>query len=558
MVPRSTLRVLAALSLALCGLPAHAADPRFPTAAAAAQYHVMAGELAALRQMPEAAAESFMKALDQVPDAQLAMRATSMALAAKNERLALKAAKRWQAIDDNNLDAREAVARLALRNGDPKEARAQCDAVIKGHPGGPEEGFRQVALLLSQENGRREEALAIMEQLRRQWPDLAGAFYAQSLLAMRFNQLDLAEHAARESLRLKAGSRDALLLLTGVLVKKGDVAAAERSFADLLEGSDNRIELRMGYARLLLDGDRRDDARRQFEAILAEKPDYAEARYALGLLALEQEDLDAAETHFKELLKAEGFQVQAAYYLGRIAEVARKYPAALAWYEQVGHGELAIDAVIHRAYVLGKLKRLPEGRALLAEMRDQLPALSTRFYLAEGELLLEANAIDEALALYEQALATVPDDADLLYGRSLVHERMDNLGKAEADLRKILASDKDDSRALNALGYMLTVHTDRLKEARQLVARALELSPDDAAVIDSMGWIEFRAGNAAAARALLEKAFGKIKDPEIAAHLGEVLWTMGDRDRAKSIWEAALDKDPEHRVLRDTVERLTR
>jgi tetratricopeptide (TPR) repeat protein len=187
-----------------------------------------------------------------------------------------------------------------------------------------------------------------------------------------------------------------------------------------------------------------------------------------------------------------------------------------------------------------------------------MPMFATRFYLAEGELLIEADANDEALALYNRALREHPEEPDLLYGRSLVHERLKDMRAAEADLRQILKDDADDARAMNALGYMLTVHTDRLDEARKLVTRALEITPEDAAAIDSLGWIEFRQGRHGEARRLLEKAFSKVKDPEIAAHLGEVLWTLGARDEARAIWEAALTRDPDHRVLRDTVQRLTR
>ncbi len=548
--------------------PAAAKDPEFSTPGVAAQYHVMTGELAALRQMPELAAEEFLKALEYTPDPELAMRAASFALAARNEPLALKAAKRWQTLAPAEGDAREAVARLALRAGDRVETQAQCEALIKGHAAGPDEGFRQVAQLLSQENSRREDALAVMEKLRRLWPELAGAYYAQSLLALRFNQLDLAEHAARESLRLQAGpppeggggrgGHDALLLLTGVLVKKGDLAGADRTIAELLKSSNNPAELRMGYARLLIESDRHEEARRQFEAALSAKPDYAEARYALGLMALEREEPDRAEPQFRALLDSPAFKSQARYYLGRIEE-ARKQPLeALKWYEQVTEGDQVIDAAVHRAVLLGKLDRLEESRTLLAGMREQLPGLATRFYLAEGEILLDQRQGDEALAMYLRALNESPNNTDLLYGRSLVHERMEKTELAEADLRTILSAEPDDARAMNALGYMLTVHTQRLDEARKLIERALELSPGDAAVIDSMGWVEFRLGKVQEARTLLEEAFNKAKDPEIAAHLGEVLWTLGDKERARAIWGAARVKDPEHPVLKETVERLER
>ncbi|MGH8442567.1 MAG: tetratricopeptide repeat protein [Nevskiaceae bacterium] len=535
-----------------------AGEPRFSSPRAEAQYHVLIGELAAQRRQPELAAEEFLQALEFQPDPELARRAAGLALAARNEPLALKAARRWQELAPGDADPREAVARLALRAGKRDEAFKQCEALIRGHAGGPEEGFRQVAQVLSQEGTKKKDALAVMDQLRRKWPPLAGALHAHSLLALRFGEVALAEASAREAIALKPESRDSLLLLVGVLVKKGDIAAADATFADLLKLGGDAPEARMAYARLLLESEQVDAARRQFEAALAAKSGLHEARFALGLLELERENPDGAEPHFRELLQAPDFAPRAAYYLGRI-EDGRNHPAeALRWYEQVTEGDQVIEALTRRALALGKLGRIADARALLTDMRRQLPMYSTRLYLAEGEVLLDAGAGDQALALYERALGEEPGDNDLLYGRSLVHERLKNVGAAEADLRRILLADKDDARAMNALGYMLTVHTARLDEARKLVTRALELTPDDAAVIDSMGWIEFRQGRTQEARVLLEKAFGKVKDPEIAAHLGEVLWTLGEKDRARAIWQGALSRDPGHRVLRDTVDRLDR
>jgi tetratricopeptide (TPR) repeat protein len=548
----------AALLLAAAGC-ATAGEPRFSSARAKAQYHVMVGEMAAQRRQPGVAAAEFMKALDLSPEPELAMRAASLALAAKNEPLALKAARRWQELAPGEADPREAVARLALRAGRRDEVLKQCEALVRGHAGGAADGFRQVAQVLSQEGGKQADALSVMDQLRRKWPDLAGAWHAQSLLALRFKQIELAEASAREALRLAPGSRDGLLLLAGVLVRKGDIAGADAAMAELRQGDDgDDADLRLGYARLLLEAEQLEPARREFEAILAARPDAREARFALGLLELEREDLDAAEPHFKALLDAPEFRQRSAYYLGRIEDVRRNPVRALEWYGQVTEGEQAIEAMTRRALALGRVGRAAEGRRLLVDMRREMPMYATRFYLAEGELLLESDAGREALALYDQALREHPGESDLLYGRSLVHERLKDVGAAEADLRRILKADADDARAMNALGYMLTVHTERLDEARKLIVRALEITPDDAAVIDSMGWVEFRQGRHREALVLLEKAFGKARDPEIAAHLGEVLWVLGERERARAVWDAALERDPDHRVLRDTIDRLVK
>jgi tetratricopeptide (TPR) repeat protein len=548
----------AAVLLGVSGC-ATAGEPRFSNPRAKAQYHVLVGEMAAQRRQPERAAQEFLKALELSPEPELAMRAASLALAAKNEPLALKAARRWQQLAPDEADPREAVARLALRVGKRDEVLQQCEALIRGHAGGPGEGFRQVAQVLSQEGARKEDALAVMDQLRRKWPELAGGWHAQSLLALRFGNIPLAETSAREALRLAPGSRDSLLLLAGVLVRKGDIAGADAAMAEVVKaGGADTVELRMGYARLLLEAEHLDAARREFEAILEARPDAPEPRFALGLLELERENVDAAEPHFKALHASPEFRQRAAYYLGRIEDVRRNPAQALEWYAQVTEGEQALEALARRALALGRLGRVAEARRMLSETRRQMPMYAPRFYLAEGELLLESGDGPEALALYDQALREHPAEPDLLYGRSLVHERLQDVGAAEADLRRILQDDADDARAMNALGYMLTVHTERLDEARKLLKRALELSPDDAAVIDSMGWVEFRQGRPHEALALLEKAFSKNQDPEIAAHLGEVLWTLGRRDQARAIWEAALTRDPEHRVLRDTVDRLSR
>ncbi|HUS25662.1 MAG TPA: tetratricopeptide repeat protein [Candidatus Binatia bacterium] len=535
-----------------------AAEPRFDSATARAQYHAMVGELAALRDQPALAASEFLKALDEVPDPGLAMRAAALSLAAHDEPLARRATRRWMQLDPSSADAREASARLALRAGDRGETLQLCEAIVRARAPALDEGFRAVAILLSQESEHRDDALAVMEQLRRKWPDSAAALHSQGMLAMRFNDLALAEKAARDALKITPDARDTQLLLAAVMVRQNRLADADAVMAALLKGSKEPAELRMAYARLLLEADHPVEARRQFEAVLAAKSDSAEARYAAALVAVQQEDYAAAETHLKKLLGHELLGQAAAFYLGRVAEARKQPQQAMDWYAQVTRGDLAIDAVVRRARLLAKSGKLDEGRSAMQQLREQIPQLAPRFYLAEAEMLVDANRLPEALQLYQRALAERPDDPELLYGLSLVHDRMGQGDAAEADLRRILKGNPDDSRALNALGYMITEHGSRYDEARKLIARALELTPDDAAVIDSMGWVEYQLGHLQDARTLLEKAFGKARDPEIAAHLGEVLWRLGDQGAARTLWQDALKRDPEHKVLRQTVERLDR
>ncbi len=524
------------------------------------QFHIMAGELAAGRGQPGVAAQAFVQALELAPDAALAARATQLALSAGDADTARAAARRWLELEPNSMDAREVLSRLALRDDDLEEVYAQSLEMISGHAGGPAEGFRHVALLLSMEPDAGPRALGVLDRLVAKYPKLAGAHYARSLVALRFEQFDLAESSAREALRLDPDSRDDTLLLIGVLVRKGKLDESDALVAKLVKKAkgEEKSEVRMTYARLLLDASQREPARTQLRATLKEDPKNQDARYALGVMAYTDGDLDQAEGLFTPLLADAERGGDASYQLGRIAESRKQYDKALEFYRHVTSGGQAIEAAVRQAAVMTHTGKVAEGRELLDQLRRQFPPLGPRLTLAEAEMLLDAGLNADALSVYDEALKANPDDSGLLYGRSLVYEKMNNFPQAEADLRRILAAHQDDTRAMNALGYMLAVNTDRYDEARKLIEGALQRSPDDPAVIDSMGWVLYKLGRLEEARGYLEKALAKAPDPEIAAHLGEVLWALGQREQAHAVWDKALMRDPEHHVLLDTVQRLTR
>ncbi len=522
---------------------------------AQAQFHVMAGEMAAGRQMHQAAAEEFLQALEFSKDPALAARATAFALAAKRDDLALRSAQKWLGIEDSSMDAREVITRLSLKNGNAAEARTQCEAIIKGHPGGEADGLRHVALVLSQDPDSAPAALTLMKALAAERPQSAAAQRALALLAFRFEDFAVTEKSAREALRLSPQERESTLLLAAALVKRGEVAAADQAMAPLFVDKDS-AELRLGYARLLIDGNQRPAAKEQIKQVVKLQPGNADAHLAMGLLLLDERQPDLAEPHFTALLDNADRKSDAAYYLGRIAEMRKQPDAALAWYEKVTAGTQVLDSYLRRARVLAQVKRMPEARELLATLREQYPQLNSRLLATEGELLVLDDSLLDALNLYDAALKEKADDAELLYARSLLHERMNRFELAEADLRRLIALDGRDARALNALGYMLTMHTTRFEEAAKLIGKAYELEPRDPAILDSLGWVQFKQGKLNEALPLLQKAYAIFPDAEVAAHLAEVLWALGDKDKARSLLEAAVREDSSNRVLRDTMQRL--
>lgn len=550
--------LLAATGAAAADRPATSApNAPFDTQDANAQFHVMAGEMAANRQQPGVAAEEFLKALAITPDAEMAQRTTQLALLSRDNKLAMKAARRWLEIEPTALEAREVIGRLALDAGDRAEVMNQAKAIVEGHAGGQDDGYRHVALLLSQAaNDKGPLALDILGTLAGQAPKSAGAQHAVALAAVRFNDLALAESFARKAVELSKGNDEENLLLVGVLVRRQQLAEAD-ALIEKIAGGAKGGAIRFGYARLLLEADYRDGARSQLQKAVAADPKLDDARFALGVLAVSDRQYAEAEKYLTPLLEGQRAQ-EAALQLGRMEEGRKNWDKALAYYARITTGMPALDALMRRAAVLAETGKLKEARAILGHARDQLPPLAPRLYRAEAEILADADAYKDALALLDEAVDEYPGDSDLIYSRSLMHERLGQLPLAEKDLRELLKENPDDARALNGLGYMLLVNTKRIDEAAEMIRRAHELEPDDAAIIDSLGWAEYKRGRTKEALGWLQQAYDKFPDPEVAAHLGEVLWALGEKDRARGIWDKALADDPEHRVLKETVQRLSR
>ncbi|TJY61872.1 tetratricopeptide repeat protein [Sinimarinibacterium sp. CAU 1509] len=533
-----------------------AAPAPLPSPEAQMQFHVMAGEMAAARQQPGEAAAHFLAALETSDDVELARRATGLALAAEDYDLALKAAQKWLQLEPNSADPREVITIVMLNRGELAGTLEQCLEIVRGNAAGVAEGMRHAAQLLARAPADHGDlAQVVMQKLIDQWPDEAGSYYAQGILAVRYGQLELAERAARRALELAPKEREYAMLLVGVAVKQGRYDEADARVAELTRGNKDAAAVHTGYARLLLDAQQTDRAKRELEAVVKLRPTDADAHLALGLLAASENDVKTAQRHLKPLLGGERGP-EAAMQLGRMAEEQQHYQEALGYYSRISSGPMVIDAAVRRAVALSKLGRIDESRELLAQLRDRYPQYALRFLLTEGELLTTQRRLDDAMSLYDSALEVDPGNGDLLYGRSLVHEQKGQIDLAEKDLRSILADTPDDTRALNALGYMLVVHTDRLSEAHDLISKALEQDPEDAAILDSMGWLYFKQGQASDALPLLEKAYAQFPDPEVAAHLGEVLWTLGERAKARSVLDAALAKNPEHATLRETSRRL--
>lgn len=324
----------------------------------------------------------------------------------------------------------------------------------------------------------------------------------------------------------------------------------------LPDRKDNDFNLRSAYARLLTDAKRFDDARRQFEILAVQAPNNSDVLFALGLLYLQSNRLDESESYFKRLVAQDLRSDDANYYLGRINEEKENFEQAAIWYQSVQQSDNHFDAQLRYGLILGKQGDIEAARAQLQKIKPSNDAQQTMRVQAEAELLAESERFDEAMAVYDDAIEGKKHNSDLLYARAMLAQRMDRFELLEQDLRRILVLEPDNVQALNALGYSLADETDRYLEAYDLIKRALDMSSGDFYILDSMGWVLYRLGRHDEAIEYLEKAMELRQDPEIAAHLGEVLWVKGDREAAKKIWESALQLAPEDNRLLDVMKRF--
>jgi len=246
------------------------------------------------------------------------------------------------------------------------------------------------------------------------------------------------------------------------------------------------------------------------------------------------------------------------YYLGQIAETNQKNDAARHWYGKVEEGNYYLEANIRIATMIARAGDVLAAREHLQNVAADTTEMELQLYLAEGEILREAKQYEEAVQLYSDGLEQLPDNIELLYARALTAEKLDNIHQTILDLTRIVELEPTHTQALNALGYTLIDQTERVEEGFDYIRKAYSMNPNDAAIMDSMGWAYYRTGNYEEALKYLRMAFEKLKDAEIAAHFGEVLWVMGDEEAARKIWTDALRQKPEDETLRNVIERFSK
>jgi len=267
------------------------------------------------------------------------------------------------------------------------------------------------------------------------------------------------------------------------------------------------------------------------------------------LIYLQQKKVDEALVYLKELINQPAWDTRASFYIGRIEYKKERYETALVWFDKVTQGPFEYDASMAAVSVLLTQKKFSEAEQRLQTVSVKFPKEKLNTLLLRAEVYNEQKNYQKAYDLLTDALKNNPEHRDLLYTRALIAENLDKLSVLEEDLRKILQKHPDDASALNALGYTLVDRTERYQEAEVYLEQAIKLKPDEAVIIDSIGWLRYKQGNITEALEYLRVAYEKQPESEVAAHLAEVLWVTGEKDEAKQVFEKAIKKSPDDEYL---------
>jgi tetratricopeptide (TPR) repeat protein len=531
-------------------------------------YEVLMGELTARSGDPGAGYGLVLDAARRSRDSKLFQRAVEIALQSRSGDAALAAARAWKESVPDSREARRFELQILIalnRIGETVEAlRAEVAAT-------PQVERPFLLAVIARNYGRATDkklAASVVEQALAEElksPATGGAAWGTvGRLRLAAGDTAGALDAAIKGQELDPSSDGPALLALELMDPSQPLA--EPIVKRYLAGPKAQPEMRMAYARVLVEGRRYAEATAELSALTVARPELPEPWLLLGSLQVQARQDAVAETSLRRYMSLAGSQrdpeaqerglTQAYLLMAQLSERKKDYAGADSWLARIDNTDDLVVAQVRRAALLARQGKLPQARELVRSLPDRTADEKKQKFLAEVQLLRDAKQYQAAFDMLAQASVSAPTDTDLIYDQAMVAEKLNRLDEMERLLRRLIELKPDNQNAYNALGYSFADRKVRLEEARTLIQKAVQLAPDDPFIADSLGWVEYRLGNTGEAMRILEDAYRRRPDPEIGAHLGEVLWATGQRDRAMTIWKEASLADADNETLQETLKRL--
>jgi Flp pilus assembly protein TadD len=486
---------------------------------------------------------TMMALAQQTRDPRLAKRAADMALVAKQGNEAVAAIRLWRSLAPDSDEAAQYFLGFAVAGNDLSEAEpifARRLAQAKG----PERAiamFQMQQLLLRTQD--KAAAFAMQERVLAPYDSMVESHLILAQGAFALNDTARARAEADKAAAIKPDSELAAMTRAQV---SGDIDVALKVLNDFLDKYPQAREVRAAYARVLIDAKQPESARQQFLVLLKDQPDNLATLYALGVMGMQNNDLVSAEQFFSRYIAV----------LDQHPDDERDASKVLMILAQLAEQRGDVETALKWSVITARQGKLDEARKQLAELPATNPGDQAQIFQTDAQVLRDAGDTTTAYMVLQNAVKRYPDNPDLLYDFALSAEKVGKTDLMEAALRQVMIAEPDNQHAYNALGYSLAERNERLPEAHALVEQALKMAPGDPFIMDSMGWVQFRMGNLQEAEGYLRRAYAVRSDPEIAVHLGEVLFAQGDVAGAQKLWLEAHSKDPKNDALKSTLARL--
>ena len=518
-------------------------------------YEMLLTEFASQRGHSELALDGSADIAQKTRDPRLAKRAAQLALQSGDMNRAIAALGLWRETEPGAAMPPRLLASLLLRGGRLDEASVELARVFKADPAHAGEIFLQIhPLLAAYPDGIA--ALGLARELASGYPNLAEAHWMVAQLAQKAGDEQLALDEVREAHSQKPDWDFPVMLEASLLVKRDPKQGLELLRRYLFSHPQAK-GVRVQYARWLLEQQQYKEAREEFQLLSNENPNSVELAFAVALISLQIKDLPGAEAQLRQALVQGGKGPDSVeYYLGQLNESGENETGAIAHYRGVKGGEYLYAAQLRVVYLLNKQGKLEEAIQYVRKMQASTDQQRAQLVLTEAQLLRDAQKFSQAYEVLRHGLEKLPAHPELFYEAAMMADKIGKYPASEKLLRKLIKMKPDYAHAYNALGYSLLERKVRLKEALALVEKALQLAPQDPAIMDSVGWGYYRNGKLDDAIAMLRRAFTANPDPEIAAHLGEVLWARGDKDEALKLWQDSLKAHPDNAPLQAVMKRF--